>query len=55
MAAVQDSIVISDLTSRIQTFSLLTWCGMPNNVPPIDFNSYVVEPEETGQAWLHKL
>ena len=35
MAAVLDSTVIVDLTSRIQTFSLLTWCGMPNNVTPL--------------------
>jgi hypothetical protein len=55
MAAAQDSTVIVDLTSRIQTFSLLTWCGMPKNVNPIMIDSSVVEPEETGQAWLHKL
>ncbi len=36
MAATQDNFP-TDLTARIKTFSLATWCGMPYNVTSISF------------------
>ncbi len=37
MAAIKDSSqtqlqLVTDLSARIKTFTLLTWCGMPYNV-----------------------